>query len=202
MKATLRDIVLAVRYGDAALVGESAGYLVLGAADRALSSSRHCHLDSVAVNADGDIELDAVSCSPEDAELSLRSLLGTLLKEARTPCPNLTRVAERTTVRGMRDFVTELEVALVPVNRKAAKRSLCRLAREAVRSRESERHSLQVQAISEQIVASEPAQEIWGSADDSDAQPAQQGAPLPRFEEADEFEVETVEQVKETFMKH
>jgi hypothetical protein len=74
MTVTLRDIILSVRYGDAALAGESAGYLVLGAADLALRKAQFATVDSVSVNPQGSVELLGTPCSEDDAEDSLRRL--------------------------------------------------------------------------------------------------------------------------------
>lgn len=134
MSVLLGDVVVAVRHGDAALVGESCGYLVLGAADLALQMPRLAHCETVLLTADGGVELKASPCTFTESEMSLRGLLRQLLRFARTPCPNLMRVAERTAPRGLELFVLELEAALVPVNRRAARRSLSRLAREVSRS--------------------------------------------------------------------
>lgn len=131
MKTTLRDIVLAVRYGDAALVGESAGYLVLGVADLCAEIPRRVSLDSVYVDDDGVVGIDASPCTFQEAEASHRQVLSLLLQLVRTPCPNLERVAGRQETRGIDGLVAELESALVPVNRRAAKRSMARLVREA-----------------------------------------------------------------------
>jgi len=133
MNASLREIVLAVRYGDASLVGESVGYLILGACDRAVAVPRSVDLDGVLVTGEGDVVLDATAVSEDEAERSLRYLLGQLLTLLRTPFPNLARVATRDAC-GLGHLVTELEAALVPVNRRAARRSLSRLVRETRRS--------------------------------------------------------------------
>ncbi len=136
MSVSLRDIVLSVRYGDAALVGESAGYLVLAATDLALALPRQFGLDSLHVFEDGHVDVDASPCSHPEAEAQLRRLLVQLLGLVRTACPNLSRVAERMQTRGLHGLQRELEAALVPVNRKAARRSLARLVRDAKKSAE------------------------------------------------------------------
>lgn len=147
MTITMRDVVLAVRYGDASLVGESAGYVVLGAADLALRRLELATVDSVGLSGEGAVILEGSPCSAEDAEVGLRSLLGQLLELVRSPCPNLNRVVQRKEVRGLMGLVTELEAALVPVNRKAARRSLARLARETKRSAARERAHAAVEPV-------------------------------------------------------
>lgn len=143
MNASLREIVLAVRFGEASLVGESVGYLVLGACDRALAVPRAVDLDAVLVTSEGEVVLDANPVTEADAERSLRYLLAQLLTLLRTPFPNLARVAAREPC-GLRHLVTELEAALVPVNRRAARRTLARLVRDARRSLADEHRQIAV----------------------------------------------------------
>src|SRR5687768_9521770 len=113
MNASLREIVLAVRFGEASLVGESVGYLVLGACDRAESAPRSADLDGVLVTSDGELVLDAPAATQQEAERGLRHLLGQLLTLLRTPFPNLARVAMREPC-GLRHVVSEIEAAVVP----------------------------------------------------------------------------------------
>src|SRR5690606_2907292 len=82
------------------------------------------------------VEVVSEPARPEVQEVVLRQVLGELLAEVRTPFPNLSRVASRDETRGLGSLVTELEAALVPVNRRAAKRSLSRLSRETHRALE------------------------------------------------------------------
>ena len=135
MTTTLRDVVLAMRTGHAALVGENAGYLVLLAADAAVLSPAVATREAVHLDEDGTVRLVGMTASAVVAEMSLRRLLGDLLAELRSPAPNLERVAQRSDSRGLDTLVLELEAALVPVNRRAAKRSLARLFRETERAR-------------------------------------------------------------------
>lgn len=139
MSVSLRDVMLAVRYGDVSFVGESAGYIILGAADQALRSRQLATVDAVGLSIEGQVILDGSACSPEEAELGLRGLLSQLLELVRTPCRNLDRVAARRDRIGLSELVVELEAALVPVNRKAARRTLARLVRETKRSCAQER---------------------------------------------------------------
>jgi len=153
MNASLREIVLAVRFGEASLVGESVGYLILGACDRAVAVPRAVDLDGVLLTGEGEVVLDASEVSPLEAEQSLRTLLGQLLTLLRAPFPNLARVAAREPC-GLPHLITELEAALVPVNRRAARRSLSRLVREARRSGARDHAAL---AVTELDIAPPPA---------------------------------------------
>jgi len=165
MSVLVRDVVTAVRHGEAALVGESCGYLVLGAADQVLEAPRAVHFDSVSLTSDGAVALDAVPCSLVEAEQSLRLLLGQLLRFVRTPCPNLRRVADRAESKGLHTLVLELEAALVPVNRRAARRSLSRLVRETARSQAQ----LRARAVVEEVhtVSASPSSAALGPFEES-----------------------------------
>ncbi len=120
------------------MVCESAGYIVLGLADAAARSPRAIAPTDVGIDEQGDVTCapGAVPAPVDVAERRIRRLLGWLLAEARTPSPNLARVAERAGTAGLSHLVVELEAALVPVNRKAARRSLARLFRETTRALE------------------------------------------------------------------
>ncbi|HSC87164.1 MAG TPA: hypothetical protein VLC09_07840, partial [Polyangiaceae bacterium] len=135
MTTTLREVVFAVRHGQAALVAELAGYLVLLAADAAAVRPILVSADALGLDADGEVTLHGAPASEGDAERALRGVLAGLLGLLRSPAPNLQRVAERPELRGLATLVLELEAALVPVNRKAARRSLSRLYRETARAR-------------------------------------------------------------------
>ncbi|HYP87584.1 MAG TPA: hypothetical protein VEQ59_05515, partial [Polyangiaceae bacterium] len=71
------------------------------------------------------------------AEPALRSLLLRTLEVSSSVGPALRRAAERREEVGLPSLVRELEVALIPVNRGAAKRALSRLHRETERARDA-----------------------------------------------------------------
>lgn len=134
MTVSLGQILAAVRSTEAALVGEVAGYLVLGAADAAQKAPTQADLGTIFIDENGEVLLRGALSEPSEVEQDLRDILGWLLDEVRSSFPNLRRVAERPEPRGLVSLITELETALVPVNRRAARRSLSRLAREAQKS--------------------------------------------------------------------
>lgn len=140
MSVSLAEIVAAARGGAASFVAESAGYIVLALADGALRSFRTSSAAPDAWTARLDEQGDLIAGgsgrmdSEEAVEQALRQLLAELLRAVRTPSPNLQRVAGREAVTGLAHLVVELEAALVPVNRKAARRSLARLCRETLRA--------------------------------------------------------------------
>ncbi len=166
MSVSVADVLAAARIGEVALVGEVCGYLVLGAADAVLAAGALPLPRAIRLNEDGHVEVVSEPTRPEVQEKVLRQVLGELLAEVRTPFPNLSRVATRDEMRGLASLVTELEAALVPVNRRAAKRSLSRLSRETLRALE---RGLIVPDVA--LPESAPA-EVKES-------PLKQGAPLP-----------------------
>lgn len=131
---TLRSIIAAARAGASSLVGETAGYLVLGAADAALAGPIVASMDRLSLTLEGSVRVERSGGDLDDCELALRRLLGELLAAVRLPAPNLALVAQTSAPRGISSLVRELEAALVPVNRTAAKRALSRLARDTERA--------------------------------------------------------------------
>ncbi len=156
MSVTLRDVFLAVSYGDASLVGESAGYLILGAADAALRTHEQGSLDSIVIDEEGGVRLRGPKVDEDDAERALRQILATLLKKVRIPSNNLERVSQRREPRGLQGLVAELEAALVPVNRRAARRTLARLCREAKKSAARQHAGAEVEEIEPRSAAPAP----------------------------------------------
>lgn len=184
MNITVRDIVLAVRYGDAALAGESAGYLILGAADLCLIQPQFVTLDSVSLTPQGSLQIDGFACGPDDAEDALRALLGQLLAQVRGPAPNLHRISERVERRGVGGLVQELEAALIPVNRCAAGRTLARLVREATKSAAQERSFARVEQVPVSRSAQAPAHSpSFSSEVESVSLPVGKLAPVAEFAE-------------------
>ncbi|MEA2750360.1 MAG: hypothetical protein QOI41_4503, partial [Myxococcales bacterium] len=68
-----------------------------------------------------------------DAETSVRAILAKLLEASGSATPALTASARRKAGAGLPALVSELEAALIPVNRAAGRRALARLAREVKR---------------------------------------------------------------------
>jgi hypothetical protein len=138
MSVTLSEVKRAARAHRAPLAGESAGYLVLAIADQVLQAPRLVHAADVQLTEDGALRvLSGRASSDEEAELSLRSALDQLLLVASSGSAALTRASRRTVPVGLSALVRELEAALIPVNRSAARRALSRLHRETARALES-----------------------------------------------------------------
>ena len=128
MSVTLSEVKRAARAHRAPLAGESAGYLVLALADQVLSAPRLIAPGDVQLTDDGGLRvLRGQASSETDAELSLRRALDSLLLVASSGSAALMRAGRRSSPVGLPGLVRELEAALIPVNRAAARRALARL---------------------------------------------------------------------------
>ncbi len=131
-RVTFAEVVGAAQRRLAALPGELAGYLALGVADQTGGLPLRLDLGELWLDGDGRV-LVAPACNPcteGQAEANLRRLLRCLLSSGCSVTPALLRAGTRSESIGMRGFVRELETALIPVNRSAARRALARLSRE------------------------------------------------------------------------
>jgi hypothetical protein len=138
MSVTLSEVKRAARAHRAPLAGESAGYLVLAIADQVLKAPRLVQSGDIQLSEDGALRLASGHASSDaDAELSLRRALDQLLLVASSGSAALTRASRRTEPLGLSSLVRELEAALIPVNRSAARRALARVHRETARALES-----------------------------------------------------------------
>ena len=136
MSVTLLEVLLAARARAVPLAAESAGYLLLSLSEKAVQAPRRIELSAVELDADGGVQIlagEAVAAEP--LEHALRKALSELLAVASSPGPSLLRAAARPASGQLEAFVSELERALVPVNRTAARRALIRLCRETERAR-------------------------------------------------------------------
>lgn len=135
MSVTLSEVKRAARAHRAPLAGESAGYLVLALADQVLSAPRLIRPGDIQLTEDGGLRVLCGQASSEaEAELSLRRALDDLLLVASSGSAALMRAGRRTVPVGLLALVHELEAALIPVNRAAARRALARLQRETARA--------------------------------------------------------------------
>jgi hypothetical protein len=136
MSVTLLEVWRAGRSRAAALAAESAGYLVLAAWEEMASMPRRMGLESLELQADGTLRISArETAALELSELDLREILAQLLTVASSAGPALVRVASRAShAPGTLALGAELEKALIPVNRAAARRALVRLYRETSRA--------------------------------------------------------------------
>jgi hypothetical protein len=115
---------------------ELAGYLVLEVAEHADPLAGEIDPKSVYVGEEGTVALVQPKRDNRtgDAEGSVRAALARLLEASGSQTPALAAASKRAGGAGLRALVTELEAALIPVNRAAGRRALARLAREAKRA--------------------------------------------------------------------
>jgi hypothetical protein len=144
MSVSIAEILRGAAVHAVPLTGECAGYLVLAAADQALTAPRQVDAAELHLLDDGSVRaVGTRACSEVDAERDLRQLLDRLLSTASSVTPALLRAGRRAPGAGMAPLLREIERALIPVNRSAARRALARLEREAARAVESGRLSEQ-----------------------------------------------------------
>lgn len=133
---TLLDVLGAAQAGKVALAPESAGYLALGLADALVAAARAPEATEVVLSENGQVEvLSRTPASDRAAEAAARSLLGQLLGVAGSSAPALSAAARRALAGSPAHLVRDIEAALIPVNRAAAKRALARLHRDTSRVR-------------------------------------------------------------------
>ncbi|WP_437924419.1 hypothetical protein WMF37_36140 [Sorangium sp. So ce291] len=140
---TLDEVLAAAHARCASLVPETSGYLALAVGDA--TSRLPLRLDDRAVllTTEGTVTVRSRGepVAPAEAARLLRDLLARLLAASAGSMPNLAATARpRPKAEQDPDAVArELEAALIPVNRNAARRALARLARETLRAREAGR---------------------------------------------------------------
>ncbi|WP_437275643.1 hypothetical protein WME90_30920 [Sorangium sp. So ce375] len=140
---TLEEVVAAAQARSASLVPETSGYLALAVSDA--TSRLPLRLDDRAVllTTEGTVTVRArgEAVAPTEAARLLRDLLARLLAASAGSMPNLTATARPrpASEQDPEAVARELEAALIPVNRNAARRALARLARETLRAKEAGR---------------------------------------------------------------
>jgi hypothetical protein len=140
VSVSLSEILAGASVHAVPLAGECAGYLVLAAADQAVSAPRRIGPNEVHLEGDGTVRVEGARAAGEaESERDLRALLDALLVNASSTTPALVRASRRAPGRGIAAFVREIETALIPVNRSAAHRALARLERETERARQKGR---------------------------------------------------------------
>ena len=140
MNVSVAEVLAGAAAHAVPLTAECVGYLVLGAADQVIGAPRCVGAGDLLLSEDGVVRVAGGRAAPaEDAERDLRALLDALLLRASSASAGLLRASRRPAGSGIPGLVRELETALIPVNRAAAKRSLARLQRETCRALESGR---------------------------------------------------------------
>lgn len=138
MNVSLADVLAGAAAHAVPLSAECAGYLVLAAADQASHAPRRVFPADLELCADGGVRVARTpACDERDAEIDLRALLEELLLAASSVTPALLRAGRRAGTGSIASLLREIETALIPVNRAAARRALARLQRETARALES-----------------------------------------------------------------
>jgi hypothetical protein len=138
---TLDEVFAAASARAASLVPETSGYLALAIGDA--SSRLPLSLDerTVLLTTEGTVTLSKRGevVSPRLAARAMRDLLARLLAVSSGTMPGLAGAARPRdeSERGVDAVIDEIEAALIPVNRAAARRALARLSRETLRAREA-----------------------------------------------------------------
>jgi hypothetical protein len=134
--ATVAQVIEAVRDGRAVMAPETAGYIILAVADLLARAPRVVDAYQCGLLVEGgNVVLKPTKApgTPEEAEASARKLFRMLLAVSSGAAPALHAVAARAAVGDLQALASEIESALVPLNRAAARRALSRLARETLR---------------------------------------------------------------------
>jgi hypothetical protein len=166
MSVSLSEVLAGAEAQAVPLSAECAGYLVLAAADQAALSPRRVQPGEVCLLDDGAVRLlGGMPADDATAERDLRELLGGLLSSASSTTAGLVRARRRAPGAGVGALLRELERALIPVNRSAARRALARLARETVRAKDEGRLTVvpaappPVEPVAPTVVAPPPVRE-------------------------------------------
>lgn len=135
----LSELLVQWRARNVRVPAEVGAFVVLEVSEALLGGPAVLGASEVRVAEDGTVTLPAsrIPASPEDAARAITALLGSVLVAAGTVAPPaLVRVAEAAPPTGascLEQLRDDLEAALVPLNRQAARRVLARLVREARR---------------------------------------------------------------------
>jgi hypothetical protein len=139
---TLDEVLRAARARSASLVPETAGYLALAIGDASARLPYRIEDELVTLTTEGTVRVarGREGVSPEEGARVLREHLHRLLSVSAGSMPGLMQAGSaRREVGGPDTVVAEIESALIPCNRAAARRSLARLARDTARARDAGR---------------------------------------------------------------
>ena len=139
MNSSLEHVLIAARQRRAPVSAETAGYLALAVADALVAAPAQVQPDQVLLAPEGAVQLSSSLRRGDSAAAaqSVRALLLQLLEVAAGSSPSLLACAQQTSRGGVPELIEQLEAALIPVNRDAARRTIGRLARETHRAMES-----------------------------------------------------------------
>jgi hypothetical protein len=137
---TLDEVVGAAAARAAALAPETSGYLALAIGDASARLPLAIEARAVMLTTEGSVSLArrGEPLPPKQAARALREVVARLLAVSAGTMPGLAATARPRdeSDRGVEAVVEELEAALIPVNRAAARRALGRLARETLKAKE------------------------------------------------------------------
>jgi hypothetical protein len=136
MSFTVSHVLLAAGPHPALISSETAAYLVLSLAEQSLTRPRRVCADHILLHPGGAVTIgDVPECHPDDNGALLRELLGRLLACAsQTTISDTLAAIVQGRARGPAALRNELQTALVPLNRGAARRALNRLYRKLERA--------------------------------------------------------------------
>ncbi len=157
MSVSLVEVMAAASQRLAPLSGECAGHAVLAAADQLLAHPRLVGAADVLIEESGAVRLaHGLAADARGCDEALRELLDGLLTVAHSGGAGLVRVGRRAATGDLEQLVKELEVALIPANRAAARRSLARLYRETSRARDAGNLDVQAARVPERRAPAAP----------------------------------------------
>ena len=139
---TLDEVFAAAGVRAASLVPETSGYLALAIGDATSRLPFAIEERSVMLTTEGNVGITrrGEMLPPRQAARGLREMLSRLLAASTgTVMPALAHACKtrEESERGVDTVVEEIEAALIPVNRAAARRALARLARETIKAKEA-----------------------------------------------------------------
>jgi len=140
---TLNEVIAAAGVRAASLVPETSGYLALAVADASSRLPFRLEDPMVSLTTEGTVKVARGNTviAPDESARRMRDMLARLLAHSIGSAPALAAASRPRgeSPEGVDGFIRELEAALVPVNRAAARRALARLARETARARHAGR---------------------------------------------------------------
>ncbi|MFO0758792.1 MAG: hypothetical protein U0359_20035 [Byssovorax sp.] len=140
---TLDEVFAAASIKAASLVPETSGYLALAIGDAGSRLPLALDERAVLLTTEGTVTLNRRGevVSPRVAARAMRDMLGRLLAVSVGTMPGLAGAARPRdeSDRGVDGVIEEIEAALIPVNRAAARRALARLSRETLKAKEAGR---------------------------------------------------------------
>ncbi len=136
LSVSLPEVLAASSVRAASLVPETSGYLALAIADASARLPFRLDDGLVSLTTEGTVKVARGSfiVAPEESARRVRDVLARLLSQSIGSAPGLASAARprRETADGVDGFIRELEAALVPVNRAAARRALARVDADGV----------------------------------------------------------------------